>query len=419
MVKMMKGLFVFVVITIFVLSIMQMALAENNGSDDSSDNASDITSTGEKLVDAKEDVKDTKDLRIQENEKLKGLNKEKKDLKESVKAGELDKKFAKEKAKELKDEKSKEKEVLSKAKEQFKQATEVLKKARDNYEAAKENFKSQRNEHAKEREDLLKLKKESKACKAEDVDCKHKKDDIKKGIEQHLVKTVELMVTSFEKLKVRIEGSNVLTDVEKIEALASIAQVETSLNAQKAKVEALATNATNEDLKAAVKDLKSAWQDAMQVQRKLVAQLINSKSSNMVEKHGEYANAMQMRIDNLKAKGVDVIELEGLQAKFKEAQVQLEKDQAAALDVWKQAENKADALGFWKEAQTVVKEDMEKTKEILREFLAKYKELVQGDKESKETQPESNDSATTPETNTSEEQLNATLPENVSATTTA
>ena len=409
MVKIMKNLLVLLVLVIFAASVAQMALAEEDSA---------LTTTGEKVVSAKEvkkaDIQKVKEERV----KVKELKEEKIKLKEAIKVGELEKKDVKEKVKVLKEESKKEREVVQKAMEKFKESTEVLKKAREEYGVTKENYKVKREEHSKERVDLLRWRKESKECKGEDVECKNKKDEVKKGTRLHLIKTADLIRESFAKLKVKVQNSDTLTEEEKTAALDSIAQQEELLNAQKAKVEALADTATNEELKAAVKDLKNAWEEAKKVQKKLIAELINSKVDNLVKKHSEYGNALQMRIDNLKAKGVDVTELEALQVKFKEAQATLEIDQAAALEQWKQAQSKEAALDTWKEAQKIVREDMEKTKEILREFLAKYKELNKGSQEETETITETTSATeTTPVTETIITETTSATEEQTAATT--
>jgi hypothetical protein len=104
--------------------------------------------------------------------------------------------------------------------------------------------------------------------------------------------------------------------------------------------------------------------------------MMNAENDNAVEKHKEYGTSMQKKIDNLKAKGADVAGLVALQTEFVAAQAKLEADRTAALTAWKAAENKADAQNAWKEAQAVVKEDLQKSKEILRKFSALHKELA-------------------------------------------
>jgi alpha-N-acetylglucosamine transferase len=150
-----------------------------------------------------------------------------------------------------------------------------------------------------------------------------------------------------------------------------------------------------------VKELKDTWNDVRNMERRAVTQMINSKLGNMVEKHDEYYNAMTARIASLEQKGVDTSELKSLAEEFKKVVDQMKVDQAAADQLWVEAKDN-DLIDQAKEAQQKVREDMGESKDLLKEFMMKYRELA------KPINKAINQAA--PETDESSETLNETQP---------
>ena len=166
-----------------------------------------------------------------------------------------------------------------------------------------------------------------------------------------------------------------MTEEEKTQALDSITKLEEKLTAEKLRVETLAENATAEEIRAMSKELKDTWTEVRREQRWIITQLINSRQDNLVEKHTEYYNAMQMRIDSLKKQNVETNALEQLAAKFKEQVDELKADHQTMEELWKQVKDRESLIEVH-EAQQEVRDDIVAAKTTLREFLSKYKELA-------------------------------------------
>ncbi|MFH0701354.1 MAG: hypothetical protein V2A62_02875 [Candidatus Woesearchaeota archaeon] len=268
------------------------------------------------------------------------------------------------------------KEKLEQKKAQIKEKNQEIRA--NQVEWVKEKSDKIKEQYEAKKQELEQLKEKQSACGSKDkkntTDCQDKKLELKKGVKQHLLKTIDLIDDSYLRMTQKISASTGLTAEQKQTLLNQVATLEQTLIDQKAKVEALADNATNAEFKDTIKELKNVWQDTRKMQHRLMASLINARMENIVEKHDEFYITLTAKIEQLKQKGVDTLELEALAEKFKQQTEQLKADQTAATDAWIAAIDK-DKLDAAKELTDKVKEDLKQTRETLREFLEKFKEL--------------------------------------------
>jgi chromosome segregation ATPase len=349
--KITKTMIIFAVLALFILSIAPMALA-----DESSDN-SRIT---EKLKDNGKDIE--RELRekvktISQDENLKDMRKE---VREKVKT----------RLNELGEEDSVER--IEKARARVREAKGSLEDAREHYIRAKEKYELAQELFHHQRGKLKDLNKQAKACREDSDECRGKRTELKKGVKNHLLKTNEVITRSLEKLMNRVESSTVLTEDQKAEAIANIELLEEDLISEKERVDALAENATNAELREAIKELKHTWQDVRKEQKRIVSLLISSKLANLSERLSHMAEKMQESIDRLSTAGADVSELEVILGEFN--------TNVAAMEEASGAEGVA--------ALKTAKED-------LRKFKTKEKELRKGldieNEDATETEDESDD----------------------------
>ncbi len=395
MATILKRLVVLMMFVMFLFSIAQITLADKGkegvGSTEASTNTETSASTGgtsgKSAVGAKAVVKTDAKVKIAaERDVIKDVRMKKVDAIKEIRAGDLDKDGLKVAVKDVKtdakmavkESKEKIKMIKEERKEKLEDIRELVKKEREVYREVKEQHKELRDDYHEERDGLKKKRDEAKGCTDADAGCKAKKDEVKKGVRVHLTKTVDLIESSLVRLQARVEASATLSAEQKASALADIDALEVKLTTQRDAVVALEAkgNVTNEELRTAVKDLKKTWEEVRKAQRRIIAAMMNAENEHAEKKHEEFGTSMQQKIDRLKASGADVSGLVALQAEFTTAQAKLEADRAAALTAWKAAENKETAREEWKKAQAVVKEDLQKSKEILRKFLALYKELA-------------------------------------------
>ena len=277
---------------------------------------------------------------------------------------------------------------------------EIKINAREHYENVKEKLGIDRKDYDQERQELRSKEKAANSCGDDTEQCKSKKKDLKHGVQQHLLKTIELIDLSLEKLMNRVTVSN-LTEEEKQDALGQIATLEEKLAAEQSNVEALAENATSEELRTAIKSLKHTWQDVRTQQRRIVASLLRAKMNHLEEKYTSFSTVMQSKIDQLTSLHIDASALVELKVKY-EAQLEVVKvAQAAANQAWIEAKEAGNVEGF-RTAHEKARQEMKKAQELLREFMASYRNLKQEQSTPAQEQPEAVGEENTPATATAD-----------------
>ena len=89
---------------------------------------------------------------------------------------------------------------------------ERMENLREKYINLKVEYKQKRQEYQDYRRDLKEKHKDAKECEEDSTECMDKKQELKRGVKQHLLKTVELIDRSLEKLTNRVESSEKLTE---------------------------------------------------------------------------------------------------------------------------------------------------------------------------------------------------------------
>jgi len=385
-----QKLSVLLVLSLFLLSVIPAGLA------DEGKNVADVEVDAEVDVDsdaADAEVKTESKTEV-ETEDNDSEVKEKTEIKTEMKEGRLKSaKLVKREVKELKRD---------------------LHKAREKLEEAKEHFREAKEEQHEQREKVLDLDKKVKECKSERKNCEELKLELRTGVKNHLLKSVQVVQRSLDKLSKTVEKMEDLSDEEKDAALSLVSDLQAQLEAQKTKIEGFTNETTQEEIRATIKDLKELNQKANKLQRRLVGLMVNAKLHVLVEKHEELHAGMQARIDALAAKGVDVSELEAILADFDAKTETLKQDYEAAKQQWINSKDTANFDQFnraLRDAQHQVREDLQETKHLLRQFVAKYHELA---KDLQENETEENETA-----EESEQENNASVEINASAEATA
>ncbi len=350
------------VLMIFVMSIVPMALAED---DNENEDVEDLNET-EDANDSEDETNDSEDSVDEADEdSAEDVNEEVED-EDEVKT----------------DKNGKPLKVVKKIKKEVKKGEDKLEeyrikmeRARKNFEQAQENYLAAKEKLLSNKEGLADIKKDIKACKDERT-CDELKKDLRKGVRQHLIKTNELIARSLEKLTSKVEESEVLTEEEKTEALAKINELEAELTAKKEAVEALAEEeVTNEELKTAIKELKDTWQKIRKEQKMIVAGLMNSRLKNVIGvKLPDYAEAMSSRIAEIQELGGDTAAMEEKQAEYQAEMETLQIAQETAEDKWVAFKTGEATVEEWRAAHDEVRAGMKEVKETIREFMKEYKD---------------------------------------------
>ncbi|MBI4151640.1 hypothetical protein HY496_01605 [Candidatus Woesearchaeota archaeon] len=356
--KIMRKGIALVVLTLFILSVVPMALAEPSLKGRGKTSATVGVSTGalaaEVDLQADADAEASVDSSTEETETTpsrKGSVEDEKPLRGTK--VELRKLAARIDAK------------AELTQEQLQQMRERVAQAKERYEQAREMYKEQK-------EKLSDLRGRHRECKEDDSSetCVKVRKDVSVGVKNHLLKTVELIDHSLTRLTEHVQSSTVLSEEDKQSILTSINTLQEKVTAEKERVLALAETATAVELRSEVKELKKLWQDVSKQQRRIVSMMTSAKMDNLVEKHADLVESMQKKIDAAKEKGIDTAELEAILADFKAAVDTLTADQEKARAFWQGAENMSkESLDQWHRAQQVVKDDLQETRKLLRSFV--------------------------------------------------
>ncbi len=279
-----------------------------------------------------------------------------------------------------------EREVLQEKRREIKEETkQKIKELRGKFEEAKAGYRSAKELLQERKSVLTELKQKVQDCQ-DGEECKLKKTELRKGVRNHLRATLNVIDRSLAQIGSRVADSEALSEEQKEEALAALAEAVAKVGEKKEAIAALPEDATNEELKAAIKELKDAWREIKQTQQWVLASLMNSKIDALVEKHENYVLKMAEKISRLEEEGLDVGSLVELKNEF-QAKLEVLKEDKAVLDekwlAFKTSDDKKEALKQMLEAQKKVKEDLKEMQELLKQFVRKNQELQ------KEVKPES------------------------------
>ncbi len=334
-----------VMLAIFMLSIVPLALADTDISVDtdvSVDTSSSTTSTDtsvESDVEVEAEDETQRDGRGRMKERMREVRSQEREHRD---------------------------EVRGKIIEVRQEMREIHKDRWEHYEEVRADLRAHHNE-------MLKIRAELKSCAGES--CDTKKTELKHEVVHHVDKTLDHIDASFDHLRQRINASASLTAEEKDAALEAIAELEVKVDAEKAKLAELDQNATKEEVKESIKDVKELVKDVRKEQRRSIALLVSAKLDHIVDRHEALSTSMQTRIDGVTAAGADASTLIAIKANFDANTEVLEADVKAAHDLWVEAAADKGKMEAWKAAHEKVRADLKVSKELLREFVAEFREV--------------------------------------------
>lgn len=272
--------------------------------------------------------------------------------------------------------------VLVNAQETLQEVREKVVTAKEKYKQLKENYEQLVEDFNEKKEELGRLRNVVRECREDKEKCDEKKLALREGFRLQLLRLVKVMGKQLEKIEDRVEHLPVLTEKEKEEALAEIALLDGKVAVLVGKLEKEGQAAA--ELKRLLQEVKDLKLEIKQLQRKMASSLINFRHDNLIEKHVEFVNGMELRINELKELSLDTAKLERILTKFKENLAVLQEDHLNAKNKWAELNGGDLKLKDWKFKQEQVRQDLRKSKSLLKEFLLIYQEL-----KSKEKQEES------------------------------
>lgn len=230
-----------------------------------------------------------------------------------------------------------------------------------------------------ERAKIVALTDELRACKGQNTeDCKQKRSSGKTTVKQTLMNAADQVLKLLNDAKARIEASEIAS---KEEATSKIDAHIASIEAAKAKVEALTEESTREEYNAANKELRNAINEARKDLRTSTHSLVSRRMGLVIG----MAEQLEKRLDNalakLAEKGVDTsaIDVEAFKAKVSEAK-RLHSEAIALFEQSKTATGDARA-DLVKQANEKLREAhaaLKESHQILKDVVNQFKRVNQG-----------------------------------------
>ncbi len=245
--------------------------------------------------------------------------------------------------------------------------------AREKYKKTKERYQEARQKYDENKKRLLEIRSEIKANACESDDCQEERKELRRGVKNHLEKTLMVIENSFEKILDRIENAENLDESKKESLIAEITAMQEKIDAKQEKIETT-TDISNEELKKEIKELREMWKEIKQIQKNLVASLTNAKLDGLVEKHQSLEDGMQRRIEALLEQDVDVSSLEEILAQYQEHVIEVEAQHEVVVKALEEAKESG-SFTEWREEQRKLRNLMQETRDFLRSFMDEYLSL--------------------------------------------
>lgn len=243
-----------------------------------------------------------------------------------------------------------------------------------NYKLIKEKYDKAKKDYQNSREKVLEWKKKVQSCK-KDENCTKENKDYRKYTQTHLVNLADVILENLNKLENQIEASDI-NSTEQTELLSEIkTQIEEIKNA-KTTLENK-TEVSEEDIKAAVTTIKTSWEKTKPLMKRGAGELVNAKLGNLIVQVNQLETKFTQTRDKLKAKGEDVTKLDAALKSFKEKLDLANTNWNLAKSKFTEAKTATDTNKVIKEAhayQQKARDYIDEARDDLRDIVKEIKE---------------------------------------------
>lgn len=273
-----------------------------------------------------------------------------------------------------------------------------LEDARKEFIKSKLEFKESKSKLETAKLRLDSAKKLNKVCKnATSEECIKAKAELLAAAKEHFAAQADNIIKTLEKIKSSVQGNEDLTDAEE-------ANMTVDLTAEIAKITAIKTKinaATNkEELLAAARELKEAWKDLEYKAKKHAAKVVSSRMAGIIVTSKHLETKLNKVLERMTEKGQNVSEVQVFVDEFHN-QINLAKTSfEASQDLWNKVKSGSDSNVTVQQAQEKLKEAKQHLK-LAREELGKIiQKLDKGALKEIEDEDEDEDSSDSTPTNT-------------------
>lgn len=258
-----------------------------------------------------------------------------------------------------------------------------LTKARDQYKLFKQHYLTAKEKYRTQKAKFLKAKDTYKNCKGSDSqECIEKRAQIRSQAKPYLVNAADLVIKELERVKAKVEASEDLSEDEIAEIVADLDEKIQEVEDAKAVIESLDDDSTNQEINEAAKTIRNAWQKAKIALKKHAGKLVNARLGNIIHRTEMLEKRFYTARDKLAERGLDV---SALDASLEEFSAHL--DTAAdkyleARSIWSDANTPGevdDAANQVKGLLKEAKDELKGAKDLLRDIVREIKQLNNGE----------------------------------------
>ncbi|MFP4401090.1 MAG: Kazal-type serine protease inhibitor domain-containing protein [Candidatus Woesearchaeota archaeon] len=256
-------------------------------------------------------------------------------------------------------------------------AREKLEDARLRYENAKDNFQNARERYVNSKQKINQNREQIRECFSEESDQAMCDEHINIS-KEFLLGTTDSLLNALEKIKAKIESSEMINETKAQDMLSEVDSVIDSLKESKSLLEDAETVSEIKDTAAKVKE---SWPEAKRILKRGSGVVLNEKIRGTVAR----AEALEMRLEKILAgleeKGKDTSSIDEKLSEFSEMISLAKENYDLAGKKWMEAKTSGETDDLAKEANQYMaraREHMKQANEIVREIVKMIKEENQG-----------------------------------------
>ncbi len=361
-----KKLSALVILTIFVISLIPIALAQPN-----EDNNKPIEKAVKKAITSLEKAAERAEAQIGNQERIMERAKERIEAQERT----------------------------------VEKTREKLEQIQVKYLAAKEKYLAAKQRYIEVKEKVNTLREEIQECV--EGECEPKRKQFRIQSRDVLIHLSDVVLETLNKLKSKIESSE-MTEEEKAQALADLEVQITVVEEAKAVLGELTENITKEEIKDAIKTIKEAWKTTKPQIKLGLGKVIGAKLGNIIVKTEQLEEKFNKIRNRLEGKGHDVTALDNYLEEFNGKLTSAKEHWELSREMFGEARTAENVSAAVKEAhqhQTQARNLIKEAKEDIRNIVRAIKgleaeeteELEEEEVEEEETEEETEEENETEE----------------------
>lgn len=293
---------------------------------------------------------------------------------------------------------------VGEARDRADHARDRVQDARKRYVKAKRNFHEARADYREKRDRFRQARSEVRKCRGDDSEkCDAHRKDMRREAPKFLLKAADTVLHTLERVKAKIDESDV-DDEKKAELLADLDERIAAIEDAATTIEGMDEDTPKEDVQEAANTIREEWTKSRHLLRRAVNHVVNAKLGNIVHRADKLAEKLGKIRDRLEAKGHDVSAIDSALADFEAKLDEAKSFHRQALEAFQSGDESSvqTAQDLHKQARDALKE----ARDALREVVKSIREAAGSvdDAESDDANEESDESEEEEESDETEEE---------------